>query len=77
MENGVSGVSELFQSLENLLIGQEPALHKKSLLGRLSVEKNQNDVIGTLLFTAILITFNYRYLVVYVWLSVVSLSTRF
>ena len=77
MENGVSGVSELFQSLENLLIGQEPALHKKSLLGRLSVEKNQNDVIGTLLFTAILITFNYRYSVVYVWLSVVSLSTRF
>ena len=39
MENGVSGISELFQSLENLLIGQEPALHKKSLFGRFSVEK--------------------------------------
>jgi len=33
VENGVSGISELFQSLENLLIGQEPALHKKSLFG--------------------------------------------
>lgn len=39
VENGVSGISELFQSLENLLIGQEPALHKKSLFGRFSVEK--------------------------------------
>jgi len=33
VENGVSGISELFQSLENLLTGQEPALHKKSLFG--------------------------------------------
>ena len=39
VEKGVSGISELFQSLENLLIGQEPALHKKSLFGRFSVEK--------------------------------------
>jgi len=34
----VSGISKLFQSLENLLIGQEPALHKKSLFGRFSVQ---------------------------------------
>ncbi|KAL9988516.1 hypothetical protein ACROYT_G002971 [Oculina patagonica] len=33
VENGVSGFSEFFQSLENLLTGQEPALHKKSLFG--------------------------------------------
>lgn len=33
VENGVSGISEFFQSLEKLLTGQEPALHKKSLFG--------------------------------------------
>ena len=38
VENGVSGISKLFQSLENLLIGQEPALHKKSLFGRFSIQ---------------------------------------
>ncbi|KAM7434149.1 Anaphase-promoting complex subunit 5 [Porites harrisoni] len=32
-EDGVSGISEFFQSLEKLLTGQEPALHKKSLFG--------------------------------------------
>ena len=37
--NGVSGISEFFQSLEKLLIGQEPALHKKSLFGESSVRK--------------------------------------
>ena len=55
MEKGVSGISELFQSLENLLIGQEPALHKKSLFGRFSVEKFRITLIGILLFTPILI----------------------
>lgn len=33
VKTGVSGLSEFFQSLEDLLTGQEPALHKKSLFG--------------------------------------------
>ncbi|XP_074624206.1 anaphase-promoting complex subunit 5-like [Acropora palmata] len=33
LENGISGISEFFESLEKLLAGQEPSLHKKSLFG--------------------------------------------
>ena len=43
MENGVSFISEFFQSLENLFTGQEPALHKKSLFGRFSVLRKIQD----------------------------------
>ena len=37
-EDGVSGISSFFQSLENLLTGQEPALHKKSLFGMSEIQ---------------------------------------
>lgn len=33
LQGGISGISEFFHSLENLLTGQEPPLHKKSLFG--------------------------------------------
>ena len=34
VEDGVSGVSDFFQLLEKLFVGQEPALHKTSLFGK-------------------------------------------
>ena len=49
-EDGVSGISQFFQSLEKLLTGQEPALHKKSLFGTSKIQLSAQGSLQIQLF---------------------------